>query len=173
MSKNKWLLVLLATCVSVSLGALRAGETAAGKADQTLEIDIPAKLGPAHVVFNIDRLALDGDKSIALGHLGLLVNDLRELNAKGQIIAIFHTDAGHLTLNDRAYNTARHVTTGNPYKESLATLMSQGVQIELCGTTAKAHHWVNADLLPGIRVNIDAMVRLTQLGQEGYVQITE
>ena len=51
--------------------------------------------------------------------------------------------------------------------------MKQGVQIELCGATAKAHHWVNADLLPGVMVNTDAMVRVTQLVQEGYVQIKE
>jgi intracellular sulfur oxidation DsrE/DsrF family protein len=51
--------------------------------------------------------------------------------------------------------------------------MKNGVQIELCGATAKAYHWVNADLLPGVKVNTDAMVRLTQLGKEGFVPIKE
>ena len=46
-------------------------------------------------------------------------------------------------------------------------------QIELCGATAKAHGWVNTDLLPGIRVNTDAMARTTQLVQQGFVKITE
>jgi hypothetical protein len=47
------------------------------------------------------------------------------------------------------------------------------VQTELCGGTAKAHKWVNADLLPGIQVNMDAMARLTQLAEQGFVKITE
>ena len=31
----------------------------------------------------------------------------------------------------------------------------------------------NKDLLPGIKVNTDAMARMSQLFQEGFVQITE
>ena len=51
--------------------------------------------------------------------------------------------------------------------------MEWGVQVELCGATAKAHGWGNADLLTGIRVNTDAMARTAQLVQEGFVKITE
>jgi intracellular sulfur oxidation DsrE/DsrF family protein len=51
--------------------------------------------------------------------------------------------------------------------------MTRGVQIELCGATAKAHGWGNADLLPGVKVNTDAMARTTQLVQAGFVKITE
>jgi len=49
--------------------------------------------------------------------------------------------------------------------------MNLGVQLELCGATAKGNHWGNENLLPGIKVNVNAMVRLTQLGQEGYTMI--
>jgi hypothetical protein len=44
--------------------------------------------------------------------------------------------------------------------------MEQGVQIELCGATALVNHWINKDLLPGVKVNTNAMVRVTQLEQE-------
>jgi intracellular sulfur oxidation DsrE/DsrF family protein len=173
MFTNRWLLVLLVTSFFTGVGSVCPGAREDVKAKQTLHIDISAKLGKANVVFNIDRLALNGDMPIAIGHLDLLANDFGELKTKGHIIAIFHTNAGHVTLDDKAYNAARHVTTGNPYKELLAGLMKKGVQMELCGATAKAYHWVNADLLPGVKVNTDAMVRLTQLGKEGYVQIKE
>ena len=174
MFKSGRSLVLFAAALFVGVGAVYPEDKAGVRSDRNLHIDIPAKLDKeAHVAFNIDRLALNGDMPIALGHLELLVNDYRELNAKGRIIAIFHTDAGHVTLDDRAYNAARHVTTGNPYKGLLVGLMKQGVQVELCGATAKAYHWGNDDLLPGVKVNNDAMVRLTQLGLEGYVQIKE
>ena len=65
------------------------------------------------------------------------------------------------------------IRTGNPYKELVGDLMKRGVKIELCGATAKAHNWGNDDLLPGIKVNTDAMARTTQLVQEGFVKITE
>jgi intracellular sulfur oxidation DsrE/DsrF family protein len=94
-------------------------------------------------------------------------------NAKAQVIAVFHTNACHVTLNDRAYNTERNVATGNPYKDFVSDLMKRGVHFELCGATAKVHNWGNEDVLPGIKINTDAMARTTQLVQEGFVQISE
>lgn len=90
---------------------------------------------------------------------------------KGEIVVIFHGDAAYLALNDETYNANRHVNTGNPYKQLLNGFMGIGIQLEMCGATAKANHWGNANLLPGIKVNINAMVRLTQLEQEGYAMI--
>ena len=174
MFKSGRSLVLFAAALFVGVGAVYPEDKAGVRSDRNLHIDIPAKLDKeANGVFNIDQLVLYGDMPFALGHLELLVNDYRELNNKGRIIAICHTDAGHVTLDDTAYNGARHVTTGNPYKGLLASLMKKGVQVELCGATAKANNWASEDLLPGVKVNTDAMVRLTQLGLEGYVQIKE
>jgi intracellular sulfur oxidation DsrE/DsrF family protein len=78
-----------------------------------------------------------------------------------------------VTLNDDSYNAERKMANGNPYKTLLAELMKRGVEVELCGATAAAHNWGNEDLLPGIKVNRDAMARMSQLVQEGFVQITE
>jgi intracellular sulfur oxidation DsrE/DsrF family protein len=78
-----------------------------------------------------------------------------------------------VTLHDVAYNADRNIATGNPYKDLVADLMKRGVRVELCGATAKVHTWGSADLLPGIKVNTDAMARTTQLVQEGFVKITE
>ena len=58
-------------------------------------------------------------------------------------------------------------------QSNYGTDMQKGVQLELCGATARANHWGNANLLPGIKVNVNAMVRLTQLEQEGYKMIYE
>jgi intracellular sulfur oxidation DsrE/DsrF family protein len=76
-------------------------------------------------------------------------------------------------LHDDSYNADRNIRTGNPYKELVGDLMKRGVKIKLCGATAKAHNWGNDDLLPGIKINTDAMARTTQLVQEGFVKITE
>jgi intracellular sulfur oxidation DsrE/DsrF family protein len=121
------------------------------------------------VVFSIAALAFEGDLPASI----FIRNDTAGWNANAEIIAVFHTNAGHVTLNDHSYNADRNIATGNPYKELVADLQKRGVRIELCGATAKAHHWGNADLLPSIKVNTDAMARTTQLVQEGFVKITK
>jgi intracellular sulfur oxidation DsrE/DsrF family protein len=141
--------------------------------EKPLHIDIPVKLAEVKVAFSIGALAFEGDLPASIFHLQLIENDIADWNAKAQVIAVFHTNAGHVTLHDIAYNAERNVATGNPYKGLVADLMKHGVQIELCGATAKAHKWGNSDLLPGIKVNTDAMARTTQLVQEGFVKITE
>jgi intracellular sulfur oxidation DsrE/DsrF family protein len=79
--------------------------------------------------------------------------------------------AGYILLNDEAYNKARKTTRGNPYKAEIAALQAQGVQFEECGQTARTNGWVNADLLPGVKVDTGATLRLVQLVQDGYVQL--
>jgi len=125
------------------------------------------------VAFSIAALAFEGDLPASIFHLQLITTDVANWNAKAQVIAVFHTNAGHVTLNDNAYNTERMIATGNPYKELVADLMKRGVQVELCGATATVHKWGNADLLPGVKVNTDAMARVSQLAQQGFVEITE
>ena len=141
--------------------------------EKPLHIDIPVKLESVKTVFSIGALAFEGDLPASIFHLQLIENDIAHWNAKSEVIAVFHTNAGHVTLNDRAYNAERNIATGNPYKELVTDLMKRGVHIELCGATAKVHNWGNADLLPDIKVNTDAMARTTQLVQEGFVKITE
>ena len=138
-----------------------------------LHIDIPVKLTEVKVAFSVAALAFEGDLPASIFHLQLIEKDVADWNASAQIFAVFHTNAGHVTLNDAAYNAERMVATGNPYKGLVLDLVKRGVEIELCGATAKVHNWGNADVLPGIKVNTDAMARMTQLVQEGFVQIME
>jgi intracellular sulfur oxidation DsrE/DsrF family protein len=86
---------------------------------------------------------------------------------------VFHGKAGHVTLNDAAYNADRNIETGNPYKDLVTNLMSRGVQVGVCGKAAKFHHYGNEDLIPGIEVNTGAGARMIQLVQQGFVKITE
>jgi intracellular sulfur oxidation DsrE/DsrF family protein len=141
--------------------------------EKTLHIDIPVKLAELKIAFSIAALAFEGDLPASIFHLQLITKDVADWKANRQIIAVFHTNAGHVTLNDKAYNAERMVATGNPYKELVAGLMERGVQVELCGATAAVHHWGNADLLPEVKVNTDAMARMTQLAQEGFIEIAE
>lgn len=138
-----------------------------------LTIDIPVRLNELRIAFIIADLAFEGDLPAAIFHLQLITQNIADWNAKAQVIAIFHTNAGHVTLHDDAYNLERKVAIGNPYKQLLAELMKKGVEVELCGATATVHNWGNDDLLPGVKVNTNAMARISELAQQGFVQITE
>jgi intracellular sulfur oxidation DsrE/DsrF family protein len=131
------------------------------------------KLAEVKTVFSIGALAFEGDLPASMFHLQLIENDIADWAARSEVIAVFHTNAGHVTLHDNAYNAERNIATGNPYKGLVADLMQRGVHIELCRATAHVHHWGKADLLPGVMVNTDAMARTTQLVQGGFVKITE
>lgn len=177
MSKRTSLVVSLVAALLISFGASYSGDRAEAQSGHALHIDIPVKLEKANVVFDIGHLVLNGDMPFFLGDMDLLVTDLNNWNVKGEIIAVFHGDAAYLVLNDASYNANRHVqtghpvNTGNPYVKLITGLMGQGVQIELCGATAAANHWGNADLLPGVKVNTDAMARVTELEQKGFTLI--
>ncbi|HWX33785.1 MAG TPA: hypothetical protein VNZ53_40945, partial [Steroidobacteraceae bacterium] len=127
-----------------------------------LHIDIPVKLSEAKEVYSVGALAFEGDLPASIFHLQLISNDGADWNAKTEVIAIFHTNAGHATLHDSAYNADRNIATDNPYKILLADLMTRGVQVE--GALGKRR------LAPGVKVNTDAMARTTQLVQQGFVE---
>src|SRR5215468_4200602 len=118
--------------------------------EKPLRIDIPVRLKELQIAFSIADLAFEGDLPASIFHLQLITQNIAEWNAKAQVIAIFHTNAGHVTLHDEAYNAERKVATGNQYKPLLAELSKGSVKVELCGATATAHNWGNEDLLPGV-----------------------
>lgn len=138
-----------------------------------LQIDIPVKLDDVKTVFSVADLSFEGDLAACLFHLQLITNDIADWSATSEVVVVFHTSAGHVTLHDNAYNADRMVETGNPYKRLVADNQERGVQVDLCGATAKVHHYGNEDLLPGIKINTDAMSRTTELVQQGFVKISE
>lgn len=170
MFSKRWFVGLFLVC-SIGFVVFYAGVNAASAQDQPLHVDIPTKLERANVVIDMGHLVFNGDAPFALGDINLLATNVRKWNAQAQIVVILHGDAAYLVLNDETYNQNRHATTGNRFKEALNGLMQKGVQLELCGATAKSNHWGNANLLPGVKVNVNAMVRITQLEQEGYTLI--
>ena len=141
------------------------------KGDSSIRIDIPVKLQKVDVVFNMNHLVLRGDMPLGMRYMDLMAKGFKESGTKCRIIAVFYNDGGHLTLNDKAYNSSRNVSTGNPYKGIIADLLAQGVEIEECAETMRAHKWTHDDLLPGVKVNQGAVWRIVQLSQQGFVQV--
>lgn len=99
--------------------------------DKPLHIDVAVKLKDVKTVYSIGALTFEGDLPASIFHLQLITNDIADANAESEVIAVFHTNAGHVTLHDIAYNADRNIATGNPYKELVADLMRRSVRIEL------------------------------------------
>jgi intracellular sulfur oxidation DsrE/DsrF family protein len=167
MSMKRSFPILLVIYLLISVNLAHAQD----RSEPSLHIDVPVKVQEANVVFDIGHVVYVGDMPFVIGDVNLLANDYRNGNIKGRLVAVLHGDAAYLVLNDAAYNINRHVKTGNPYGQLIAEWMKQGVQVELCGATAQSNHWGNADLIIGVKVDTDAMIRVTQLEQQGYTLI--
>ena len=87
-------------------------------AEKPLHIDIPVKLSDVKVVFSIDALAFEGDLPASIFHMQLIKNDIAGWGATSEIVTVFHTNAGHVTLHDAAYNADRNIATATPTKIS-------------------------------------------------------
>ena len=157
-------LTMLVACTSP------ASTTNAAESEE-VRIDVPVHLSEARVVFNLDHLAFDGDEPIGLQFINVMVERFRSSPINWQIVAIFHGPNGYMALADTSYDRVRHWKNGNPYKDQIVALQAAGVQIELCAETMRLNDWRNADLLPGIKVNSGANLRLIELIQQGFVEI--
>ena len=164
-------IILLATgCIALVIsGSPSFAEDAASP--PALKIDIPVDMKEAKVVFNMDHPAFVGDSSIGLTYMKLMIQNFDRTKTKWTINTVFHGAMGYMLLNDVAYNKARKTDKGNPYKDTIAELQKAGVVMEECGQTARNNNWTNADFLPNVKVNAGANLRITQLVQEGYVQL--
>lgn len=159
--------VLMPACLSFGL---LVGGTADARA-QEIRIDVPVTLKEAKVVFNLDHPSFEGDVPTGLQFLQIMAPGLRQAGTKATIVAIFHGAAGYLLLNDATYDRVRNWSGGNPYKDRIAALIRDGIQIEECAETMRQNRWTNADLLPGVKVNSGANFRIVQLVQDGFVQL--
>ena len=90
-----------------------------------LHIDIPVKLSDVKVVFSIGALAFEGDLPASIFHMQLIKNDIASWSATSEVVAVFHTNAGHVTQHNTAYNADRNIATGNPYKNLISDLQKR------------------------------------------------
>lgn len=104
-------------------------------------------------------------------HLQLITKDIADSKAKGQVIAVFHLNAGHVTLNDDAYKPNEWCDRKS-IQGLVFDLIKRGTAIELRSATAPVYKWRNADLVPGVKVNTDAVGEMSRLAQEGFLEIT-
>ena len=90
--------------------------------EDSLHIDVPVHLDEVKVAFSVASLTFEGDMPAVLFHAGILVTDAAAWDLAPDLVIVFHTNAGHVTLDDEPYNADRFVTTGNPYKSVVTDL---------------------------------------------------
>jgi intracellular sulfur oxidation DsrE/DsrF family protein len=166
----------LASAVRTTLAALTLATLAGVAGAQTaptpaLRIDVPVVLKEARVVFNMDHLVFEGTVPTGLAWMKRNTESFIRDRTSYQVFAIFHGPGGFMLLNDASYDRVRKTTGGNPHRTLIAELQRLGIRFEECGETARLNGWTNADLLPGVQVTTSAILRLIQLGQDGFVQI--
>jgi hypothetical protein len=116
------------------------------------------------VAFSVPALTFEGDLPASIFHMQLLKTDAEAWTADAEIVAVFHTNAGHVTLNDQALRAQCRDWKSLPHTDRRAarTWRSRPAVRRDCEGSQVG----NADLLPGIDVNTDAMARMTQLVQD-------
>ena len=162
--------IVSALCFGLMTQALPASAADPAPAP-ALQIDLPFAAKAAKVVFNMSHPTFAGDQSVGIAHMKLIVQRFKAEKTPLELIAVFHGMAGYMLLNDTTYNKVRRTERGNPYKDLISELQSEGVRFEECGQTAKTNSWVNTDLLPGVKVNAGANLRIIELVQSGFVQM--
>lgn len=84
------------------------------------------------VTFGVASLSFEGDLPAAIFHIGLLLDDAASWGVKPQLVVVFHTNAGHATLDDDMYNRDRNIATGNPHKALVTDMVDRGVCVSNC-----------------------------------------
>lgn len=140
---------------------------------QPPKIDVPVRLKEANAVFNVLHVSPAAPAQQDSLHLArILTSRLTTLKVRHSIIVVFHSEAARLACKDAAYDRIGQTTGGNPYAPAIAGLQKLGVQTEICAVSMEAQKIENADLLPGIRVNTGALLRIIELTQKGYTQFS-
>lgn len=84
-----------------------------------------------------------------------------------RLAIVVHGGAAGDLLSQTAYG-ARNEGASNSSAAAIAALQEKGVTFHLCGQSAAAYKIGNADLLPGVRMDLSAMTAHAKLQQQGF-----
>ncbi|MEH6757347.1 MAG: DsrE family protein [Parasphingorhabdus sp.] len=139
----------------------------------TAEVQTDAPL-PADSQFNI---AFDVAKAADPGKLNRTIESAaRFINlhvAAGvapeniKIAIVVHGGAS-VDLTHQLFYAAHNDGAANGSADAIALLQKHGVEFHMCGQSAAAHKITNADLLPGVKMQLSAMTAHVLLQQKGY-----
>lgn len=90
----------------------------------------------------------------------------------GDLVVTVHGPAARALLTD-AEHAKRYEDAANPSAGLVAALMKAGIEVRLCGQTAKAMGATRADLLPGVHIDTSAITTMATLQLKGWALIQD
>jgi intracellular sulfur oxidation DsrE/DsrF family protein len=164
------LVALLAA--GLALGTAARGARAPAPKGPAVRVDIPVTLQKADLVFDMGgKPSLDKGEPMALRAMKGLSEQFAKDGVPHRIVAVFYGPSTAMVLKSGVYDRKEHATGANPFKAAIEKLQAQGVAVEVCAVSLEKQGLGNTDLLPGVKVTSNALLRIIQLQQEGYVRV--
>lgn len=95
-----------------------------------------------------------------------------EINDDFAIAVVGHGAGGRWLLTDAAYNRTFGVTTGNPSRALVESLVQGGVTFFMCQNTMRGFGWKTEDVLPGVKQTPAGVTAVVDFAKSGYVPLT-
>ena len=130
--------------------------------------------GAIRVVHDVQEDAWEAEVGRGLARVRELVSDYESVGfhiSEMNISAVFHGAAAYWMLQDEPYSAFTRRQGPNPNRLLIQELVQEGVSIELCAETMKAHGWKRADILSEVRVVGGVCARIVELERQGYVYL--
>lgn len=128
------------------------------------------------VLFNVTKgAAAPGDISPSLNKVARLMNLLADDGihpAPGDVVAIVSGDATTAIMTDSSY-AARTGAAANPNLALIERLRAAGVTVAVCSQALHAHDVAVADVSPLVRVDVSALITLSNLQLRGWALIPD
>lgn len=128
---------------------------------------IPVELKELDCVIYIDGTQAAGSQPAGLSMLLNLTDAYQTHGIQGTITAVFDDAATTIILNDEAYNAQTETSSGNPYAETVAGLVEQGVVIAVCSNDLEGKSLTEDNLLSGVKTTSRGILLVAQLAREG------
>lgn len=125
------------------------------------------------VVFSVAAQTKPEDVHPTLKMIGLYLNTLAQNGVPAtnrHIAAMFHQGGGDAVLSNEVYK-ARHNGVDNPNVAALKELQDAGVTLHVCGQGLLGKKVDPSQVLPGVQVDLWAMVTMVNLQSRGYVRV--
>lgn len=174
--KNIFLASVITSCVLLALGAPAQAQAVIGYGAFTPLPQAGEQPDPQRdyrVIVDLTQGGPDDKPLKGLERVARLTNMLAANGVPAEqrkIVVVMHGGASLASLSDAAW-AARGKGETNPNSTLVRALTAAGVQVRLCGQSMVANGLTQADLEPGVQVDLAALMTVIHHQQAGYALI--
>jgi len=174
--KNIFLSSVITSCVLLALGAPAQAQAVIGYGAFTPLPQAGEQPDPQRdyrVIVDLTQGGPDDKPLKGLERVARLTNMLAANGVPAErrkIVVVMHGGASLASLSDAAW-AARGKGETNPNSALVRALTAAGVQVRLCGQSMVANGLTEADLEPGVQVDLAALMTVIHHQQAGYALI--